>query len=190
MIPSLLSVQLLMCFSCCCCFLSCYPFLQCLSPLRFTMSTSYYGLSLNTSQMHPNPFISSFLSAAVEIPAYILIFVVLRFFRRKVCLLTILPLAAASLLFSPLMPKGRACKTIFGTRCFKTIRIATMARCFHCSAKLYLYFTTDSNLDLRDSSKKFNVCLFCRSSGPNYDHGDDWQRHGHSWHLHDLCPTG
>lgn len=83
-------------------------FLLRLSPHRFTLSTSYYGLSLNTSQMHPNPFISSFLSAAVEIPAYILISVALRFLRRKVCLLTILILAGASLLLIQLMPEGRA----------------------------------------------------------------------------------
>lgn len=76
------------------------------SPPRFTLSTSYYGLSLNTSKMHPNPFISSFLSAAVEIPAYIIIWVALRFLRRKVCLLTILVLAGASLLLLQLMPEG------------------------------------------------------------------------------------
>lgn len=73
---------------------------------RFTLSTGYYGLSLNSSQMHPNPFISSFLSAAVEVPAYISIWVALRFCRRKLCLLTTLVFAAASLLFIQLVPEG------------------------------------------------------------------------------------
>lgn len=73
---------------------------------RFTLSTGYYGLSLNSSQMHPNPFISSFLSAAVEVPAYISVWVALRFCRRKLCLLTILVFAAASLFFIQLVPEG------------------------------------------------------------------------------------
>lgn len=73
---------------------------------RFTLSTGYYGLSLNSSQMHPNPFISSFLSAAVEVPAYIFIWVALRFCRRKLCLLAVLVFAAASLFFIQLVPEG------------------------------------------------------------------------------------
>lgn len=98
------------CSCCYCCCFFCSSFVLHLSPPRFTLSTGYYGLSLNTSKMHPNPFISSFLSAAVEIPAYILIWVALRFLRRKVCLLIILLLAAASLLLIQLVPEGIAAK--------------------------------------------------------------------------------
>ncbi|KAK2828101.1 hypothetical protein Q5P01_019135 [Channa striata] len=33
----------------------------------FTLSTGYFGLSLNTSRLHANPYISCFISAAVEV---------------------------------------------------------------------------------------------------------------------------
>ncbi|XP_055004293.1 solute carrier family 22 member 4-like isoform X2 [Boleophthalmus pectinirostris] len=36
----------------------------------FIMFLAYYGLNLNTSQLHPNPYLSCFISALVEIPAY------------------------------------------------------------------------------------------------------------------------
>ncbi|KAK5858887.1 hypothetical protein PBY51_002997 [Eleginops maclovinus] len=46
----------------------------------FTSSTGYYGLSLNTAQLHADPFISCFISAAVEVPAYISSWLILRYF--------------------------------------------------------------------------------------------------------------
>uniref|UniRef100_A0A3Q4BFP5 Major facilitator superfamily (MFS) profile domain-containing protein n=1 Tax=Mola mola TaxID=94237 RepID=A0A3Q4BFP5_MOLML len=49
----------------------------------FTFSTGYYGLSLNTSRLHADPYISSFMSAAIEIPAYVFIWLALRCLRRK-----------------------------------------------------------------------------------------------------------
>lgn len=116
------------------------PFLQCLSPPRFTLSIGYYGLSLNGSKFHPNLFISSFLSAAVEVPAYVLIWLALRYCRRKVCFLTILLVAAASLLVIPLVPKGRAYKGIFGTIfVIKPIRIATMTHYCYSTTKLFIF---------------------------------------------------
>lgn len=38
---------------------------------RFTLSSGYFGLSLNMSRLHSNPYLSCFISAAVEVPAYI-----------------------------------------------------------------------------------------------------------------------
>lgn len=73
---------------------------------RFTLSTGYYGLSLNTAQLHTDPYISTFMSAAVEIPAYISIWLGLQFFRRRLCLLCLLFTAALALLIIQLVPQG------------------------------------------------------------------------------------
>ena len=63
----------------------------CISCLpRFTLTTAYYGLSLNTSQLHANPYISCFISAAVEVPAYITCWLVLRYVPRRLSVICIL----------------------------------------------------------------------------------------------------
>ncbi|XP_029704470.1 solute carrier family 22 member 5-like isoform X1 [Takifugu rubripes] len=76
-----------------------------LSLTWFTISTAYYSLSLNTSELHADPFLSCFISAAVEIPAYICIWLALRYLRRRFCLLCILFLGAASLFLIRLIPE-------------------------------------------------------------------------------------
>uniref|UniRef100_A0A3Q3WJX1 Major facilitator superfamily (MFS) profile domain-containing protein n=1 Tax=Mola mola TaxID=94237 RepID=A0A3Q3WJX1_MOLML len=72
---------------------------------RFTLSTGYYGLSLNTSQLHADPYISCFISAAVEVPAYISSWLALRYLRRKLSVISILILGALSLYFIQLVPQ-------------------------------------------------------------------------------------
>uniref|UniRef100_A0A3Q3WZ73 Major facilitator superfamily (MFS) profile domain-containing protein n=1 Tax=Mola mola TaxID=94237 RepID=A0A3Q3WZ73_MOLML len=72
----------------------------------FTLSTGYYGLSLNTSQLHADPYISCFISAAVEVPAYISSWLALRYLRRKLSVISILILGALSLYFIQLVPQG------------------------------------------------------------------------------------
>lgn len=74
--------------------------------LRFTLRTGYYGLSFNTSQLHADPYISCFMSAAVEIPANILMWLTLRYLPRRLSVICILVLAAASLFFIQLVPQG------------------------------------------------------------------------------------
>uniref|UniRef100_A0A3Q4BFK8 Major facilitator superfamily (MFS) profile domain-containing protein n=1 Tax=Mola mola TaxID=94237 RepID=A0A3Q4BFK8_MOLML len=67
--------------------------------------TGYYGLSLNTSQLHADPYISCFISAAVEVPAYISSWLALRYLRRKLSVISILILGALSLYFIQLVPQ-------------------------------------------------------------------------------------
>lgn len=74
--------------------------------LRFTLSTGYYGLSLNTSQLHANPYISCFISAAVEVPAYVSSWMALRYCQRRPSVICILLLGATSLYFIQLVPEG------------------------------------------------------------------------------------
>ncbi|XP_042354906.1 solute carrier family 22 member 5-like isoform X2 [Plectropomus leopardus] len=71
-----------------------------------TMSTGYYGLSLDSSQMHANPYISSFLSAAVEVPAYISAWLALRYLPRRLSFICILLLGGVSLFLIQLVPQS------------------------------------------------------------------------------------
>ncbi|XP_015260562.1 PREDICTED: solute carrier family 22 member 5-like [Cyprinodon variegatus] len=51
-----------------------------------TINISYYALSLNTTNLHGNPFLNCFLSAVVEIPAYCLSWVMFRWCSRRLSL--------------------------------------------------------------------------------------------------------
>ncbi|XP_068187331.1 organic cation/carnitine transporter 2-like isoform X2 [Antennarius striatus] len=48
-----------------------------------TLNTGYYGLSLNTSDMNADPYLSCFISAAVEVPAYVSSWLALRYLPRR-----------------------------------------------------------------------------------------------------------
>ncbi|KAM9348841.1 organic cation/carnitine transporter 2-like [Symphorus nematophorus] len=72
----------------------------------FTLSTGYFLLSLNTSQLHTNPYISCFLSAVIEVPAYVSSWLALQHLPRRLSLICVLLLAAVSLLFIQLVPQS------------------------------------------------------------------------------------
>ena len=58
--------------------------------LWFSASLCYYGLTLNLSDLHPNPNVSLCLSGLVEIPAYIIAYFMMEaefFGRRKTTLI-------------------------------------------------------------------------------------------------------
>ncbi|KAF3705601.1 Solute carrier family 22 member 4 Ergothioneine transporter [Channa argus] len=61
----------------------------------FTLSTGYFGLSLNTSRLHANPYISCFISAAVEVPAYISSWLALRYLPRRISVICLSELSVA-----------------------------------------------------------------------------------------------
>ncbi|CAJ1063490.1 solute carrier family 22 member 5-like [Xyrichtys novacula] len=72
----------------------------------FTMSVGYMGLSLNTSRLHANPFLSCFISAAIEVPAYITSWLASRYLPRRLSIICILLLGGVSLYLIQLIPKG------------------------------------------------------------------------------------
>ncbi|XP_036975502.1 solute carrier family 22 member 5-like [Acanthopagrus latus] len=74
--------------------------------LWLTLSTGYFGLSLNTSQLHANPYISCFFSAAVEVPAYISCWLAQRYLPRRVSVISLLLLEAVSLYSIQLVPQS------------------------------------------------------------------------------------
>ncbi|XP_028321856.1 solute carrier family 22 member 4-like isoform X2 [Gouania willdenowi] len=76
--------------------------------LWFTTSLGYYSLSFNTTQFHADPYIACFISAAVEVPAYICSWLVLQYLPRRHSIISILVVGALPLFFIQLVPKGQS----------------------------------------------------------------------------------
>ncbi|XP_061596477.1 organic cation/carnitine transporter 2-like [Cololabis saira] len=74
--------------------------------LWFSLSTGYNSLSLNTPSLHSNPYVSCFISAAVEVPAYICSWLALRSFPRRQIAMSILLLVGASLFIIQAVPES------------------------------------------------------------------------------------
>ncbi|XP_031729916.1 solute carrier family 22 member 5-like [Anarrhichthys ocellatus] len=69
-----------------------------------TVSIAYFALSLNTANLHGNAYFNSFLSAVVEMPAYILSWAMFRWCSRRLSLFSTLFMGGLFLLFVKLIP--------------------------------------------------------------------------------------
>uniref|UniRef100_A0A8C6TW84 Major facilitator superfamily (MFS) profile domain-containing protein n=1 Tax=Neogobius melanostomus TaxID=47308 RepID=A0A8C6TW84_9GOBI len=78
----------------------------------FNMFISYYALSLNTSQLHTNPFLSCFIFALVEIPAYVCSWLALRYLPRRTSIITTLCLGSVPLFLLELVPHDLSTVTL------------------------------------------------------------------------------
>ncbi|XP_047634542.1 solute carrier family 22 member 5 isoform X1 [Phacochoerus africanus] len=72
--------------------------------LWMTISVGYFGLSLDTPNLHGDVFLNCFLSALVEVPAYVLAWLLLRHLPRRYSMATALFLGGSVLLFVQLVP--------------------------------------------------------------------------------------
>lgn len=73
---------------------------------RLINSGTYYGLSWGAAKLSDNEFATYFISAAVEIPAYIFLMCTLNRWGRKPILCGSMITAGAFLLFMTAVPKG------------------------------------------------------------------------------------
>ncbi|KAB1281357.1 Solute carrier family 22 member 5 [Camelus dromedarius] len=71
---------------------------------RMTISVGYFGLSLDTPNLHGDVYLNCFLSAVVEAPAYVLAWLLLRHLPRRYSMATALFLGGSVLLFVQLVP--------------------------------------------------------------------------------------
>ncbi|KAM4547594.1 solute carrier family 22 member 4-like [Fundulus diaphanus] len=55
------------------------------SSLWMIVAMNYFALSLKTSNLHGDPYLNCFLSAATEVPAYIIVLLLLRYSSRRLC---------------------------------------------------------------------------------------------------------
>ncbi|XP_077596650.1 solute carrier family 22 member 4-like [Stigmatopora nigra] len=74
--------------------------------VAFTMAAGYYGISYNATQFHANAYISCFISAAVELPAYVSSWLALRHITRRLSVIVTMVLVAVPLYFIQLVPES------------------------------------------------------------------------------------
>lgn len=74
--------------------------------VAFSLTSGYYGLSYNTGQLHADPYVSCFISAAVEVPAYISSWLALHFIPRRLSVIITSVIGGVLLLFIQLVPEG------------------------------------------------------------------------------------
>uniref|UniRef100_A0A8D0GSP0 Solute carrier family 22 member 4 n=1 Tax=Sphenodon punctatus TaxID=8508 RepID=A0A8D0GSP0_SPHPU len=67
-------------------------------------SIGYFGLSLNTPNLHGNAYLNCFLSAIIEVPAYVIAWLLLRTLPRRYSIAGTLFLGGGVLLFIQLVP--------------------------------------------------------------------------------------
>lgn len=72
--------------------------------LWFFTSVGYFGLSLNTPNLHGDAYINCFLSAVIEVPAYIIAWLLLRSLPRRYSISGTLVLGGGVVLFINLVP--------------------------------------------------------------------------------------
>lgn len=72
---------------------------------RFTLITGYYGLTLNSGNLSSDPYLSTFISAAVELPAYIFVWLTMQYLPRRLTLIGVTLLGGLALFFIQLVPK-------------------------------------------------------------------------------------
>ncbi|KFV48935.1 Solute carrier family 22 member 4, partial [Tyto alba] len=72
--------------------------------LWFFTSVGYFGLSLSTPNWHGNAYINCFLSAVIEVPAYVIAWLLLRSFPRRYSLSGTFFLGGGVVLFIQLVP--------------------------------------------------------------------------------------
>nr|XP_045008056.1 solute carrier family 22 member 5 isoform X2 [Jaculus jaculus]XP_045008057.1 solute carrier family 22 member 5 isoform X2 [Jaculus jaculus] len=73
--------------------------------LWLTISVGYFGLSLDTPNLHGDIYVNCFLSAAVEVPAYVLAWLLMQHMPRRYSMATALFLGGSVLLFVQLVPQ-------------------------------------------------------------------------------------
>ncbi|XP_069100853.1 solute carrier family 22 member 4-like [Pleurodeles waltl] len=72
--------------------------------LWMIISIGYFGVSLDSPNLHGDPYLNCFLMAVIEVPAYIAAWLLLRKLQRRYCLCSTLLLGGVLLLLIPLVP--------------------------------------------------------------------------------------
>uniref|UniRef100_A0AAV2J5K8 Major facilitator superfamily (MFS) profile domain-containing protein n=1 Tax=Knipowitschia caucasica TaxID=637954 RepID=A0AAV2J5K8_KNICA len=77
-----------------------------------SVTIAYFALSLNTSNLHGDAYLNCFLSALVEVPAYVLSWFLFRWCPRRLSLCATLLTGGGVLLLIPLIPSNLAMVTV------------------------------------------------------------------------------
>ncbi|KAH0629763.1 hypothetical protein JD844_012109 [Phrynosoma platyrhinos] len=71
---------------------------------RMVIAIGYFGLSLDTPNLHGDIYFNCFLSAVIEVPAYIISWLLLHYYPRRYSMAGVLFLGGCVLLFIQLVP--------------------------------------------------------------------------------------
>nr|XP_033783670.1 solute carrier family 22 member 5-like isoform X2 [Geotrypetes seraphini] len=105
--------------------------------LWMTISVGYFGLSLNTPNLHGDPYVNCFLSAVIEVPAYITAWLLLKSLPRRYTMASTLFLGGAVLLFIQLVPPGLSVLSIVMVMIGKFGVTSAFAMVYVYTAELY-----------------------------------------------------
>ncbi|KAM9332825.1 organic cation/carnitine transporter 2-like [Pholidichthys leucotaenia] len=83
------------------------------SALWMSITLSYFGLILNTLNLHGGPYLNCFFSALTEVPAYIIGLILLQYCYRRFCMSSTLLLVGVMILCVHLIPIGLPWVAVF-----------------------------------------------------------------------------
>ncbi|XP_056263580.1 solute carrier family 22 member 4-like isoform X3 [Pseudoliparis swirei] len=126
---------------------------------RFSTCTGYYGLSFNTSQLHADPYMSCFISAAVEVPAYISGWLVLRYFPRRPSICCSFLLEAVSLFLIQLVPQTLTNLSIALEMLAKYFITVTFSMMFAYIAELYPTLLRNTAVGICSTAGRLGNCI-------------------------------
>lgn len=89
---------------------SCYPFVIfvfLILSFRMLTSVGYFALSLNAPNLHGDAYLNCFLSALIEVPAYITAWLLLRTLPRRYIIAGVLFFGGGVLLLIQWVPAGK-----------------------------------------------------------------------------------
>ncbi|XP_062908740.1 organic cation/carnitine transporter 2-like isoform X1 [Mobula hypostoma] len=101
------------------------------------LSIEYYGLSLNTPNLNGDAYLNCFFSAAIEVPAYTVTWLLLQRFTRKFCLSGALFLGGGVLLFIHLVPSDLSVLTTTLVMVGKFVITSSFSMVYVYTAELY-----------------------------------------------------
>uniref|UniRef100_A0A672I782 Solute carrier family 22 member 4-like n=1 Tax=Salarias fasciatus TaxID=181472 RepID=A0A672I782_SALFA len=83
------------------------------SLLWFITTSSYYALAFNTSNLHGDPYLNCFISAVIEVPAYLIALILLQYCSRHFCQSSTLLLGGIMIFCVNLIPIGSPGVAVF-----------------------------------------------------------------------------
>lgn len=73
---------------------------------RFGVAATYYGISLNVTGFGLNMFLTHFIYSAIEVPAKVMVYLLLKVIGRRTCLVATLLLSGICVAANILVPAG------------------------------------------------------------------------------------
>lgn len=88
---------------------------------RYSVALTYYGISMNISGFGLNVYLTQFIYAAIEVPAKLMVYFVLRVIGRKTCQAGTLLVTGACIAINLILSKGCKdfCFSSFSTLLFR-----------------------------------------------------------------------